>query len=30
LILLWGFVATIAVSIAAYRQHVHRSRSPNV
>ena len=29
LILLWGFVATIAVSIAAYRQHVHRSRSPN-
>ena len=30
LILLWGFVATIAVSSAAYRQHVHRSRSPNV
>ena len=30
LILLWGFVATIGVSIAAYRQHVHRSRSPNV
>ena len=30
LILLWGLVATIAVSIAAYREHVHRSRSPNV